>query len=135
MRPVKAAMFIRFVIGKLDADSGRLQGLLHRRATACEGSGDPATPAAPATFDEFLKTDVGAGTIREALAFPGARSPADILIIDFGPAIGVRKSVAQITERDALADLPGRRVMRGGQLFAAPDRVDAVGGAGARFRR
>ncbi len=73
---------------------------------------DPAAPAAePIAFSDFLKVDVRAGTIREALAFPEARHPSYILLIDFGPTIGVRKSTAQITERYTLDDLPGRRVM------------------------
>lgn len=73
---------------------------------------DPAAPAADAiAFADFLKVDIRAGTIREALPFPAARNPSYILLIDFGPAIGIRKSAAQITDRHALADLPGQRVM------------------------
>jgi tRNA-binding protein len=68
-------------------------------------------PADPITFDEFLKIDVRAGTIRECLPFVEARNPSFILMIDFGAAIGLRKSAAQITERYALGDLIGRRVI------------------------
>jgi tRNA-binding protein len=48
--------------------------------------------------------------VLSAEPFPEARKPAYKLMIDFGPAIGVKKSSAQITERYVLADLPGRRI-------------------------
>jgi tRNA-binding protein len=70
-----------------------------------------STAADPITFDDFLKIDLRAGTIREALPFPEARNPAYILLIDFGPGIGLRKSIAQITWNHALEDLPDQRVM------------------------
>lgn len=73
---------------------------------------DPAAAAAaPITFEDFLRIDIRAGTIVEASPFPKARNPSYILRIDFGPGIGVRKSAARITDRHALADLVGRRVL------------------------
>jgi tRNA-binding protein len=67
-------------------------------------------PAAPTTFDDFLKIDIRVGTIVEAKPFPGARKPAYQLLIDFGADIGVKKSSAQITRHYGLAELPGRQV-------------------------
>ncbi len=73
---------------------------------------DPHAPAAaPITFDDFLKVDIRTGTVRAASRFPEARNPSYILMIDFGPAIGTRKSAAQITGRYAPEDLIGRRVL------------------------
>ena len=71
----------------------------------------PDAPAAdPINFDQFLAVDIRIGTVLSAEPFPEARKPAYKLVIDFGPAIGVRKSSAQITERYAMEDLPGRKV-------------------------
>lgn len=67
-------------------------------------------PSGQIGFDEFLKVDIRAGTIIEALAFPQARKPAYRLRIDFGPELGVKQSSAQITETYDLAALIGRQV-------------------------
>jgi tRNA-binding protein len=72
---------------------------------------DAGAPAGDTiAFDDFLKVDIRIGTIVAAEPFPEARKPAFKLKIDFGPAVGVKKSSAQIVDRYALDELPGRQV-------------------------
>jgi tRNA-binding protein len=72
---------------------------------------DPAAPAAPEiSFEQFLAVDIRVGRVVAAEPFPEARKPAYKLTIDFGPAIGVKRSSAQLVDRYAPDALVGRLV-------------------------
>ena len=61
-------------------------------------------------YDDFLRVDVRAGTILHAEPLLGARKPAYVLQIDFGPDLGERRSSVQITQRYRAEELIGRQV-------------------------
>src|SRR5689334_1510585 len=62
------------------------------------------------TFDDFLAVDMRVGRVLAVEDFPEARKPAWKLTIDFGPALGTRRSSAQITNY-AREELEGRLVV------------------------
>lgn len=72
-------------------------------------------------FESFEAVEIRAGTVVDAQPFPEARKPAIRLWVDFGGAIGVKRSSAQVTARYAPAGLVGRQVMAVVNL--APRRI------------
>ncbi|MCO5337750.1 tRNA-binding protein [Delftia tsuruhatensis] len=62
-------------------------------------------------FDDFLKVELRVGRIVDAQVFKEARRPAYVLQVDFGPALGLRKSSAQITALYRPEELIGRQVV------------------------
>jgi tRNA-binding protein len=62
------------------------------------------------SWDDFAKVDMRVGRITAVHDFPEARRPAWKLDIDFGPAIGQKRSSAQITNYER-AELEGRLVV------------------------
>jgi tRNA-binding protein len=63
------------------------------------------------TYDDFAKVDIRVGRVVQADDFPQARKPAYKLRIDFGPALGIKNSSAQITRYYAPGDLVGKLVL------------------------
>ena len=63
------------------------------------------------TWNDFEKVAIHVGTILEVNDFLEARKPAYQLIIDFGDAIGIKKTAAQITKRYEKAALINRQIV------------------------
>ena len=63
------------------------------------------------SWSDFEKVELRVGRVASAEEFPEARNPAYILHVDFGQAIGTRKSSAQITAHYEPQDLVGRLVV------------------------
>src|ERR1043166_4619716 len=63
------------------------------------------------SYDDFAKVDIRVGRIVQADEFPQAKKPAYKLRIDFGPAIGLKNSSAQITKYYNPNDLVGKLVL------------------------
>ena len=63
------------------------------------------------TFADFEKVDIRVGRVVRVESFPEARKPAYKLLIDFGEALGVKRSSAQLTARYTAQELEGRLVV------------------------
>lgn len=68
-------------------------------------------PTTTVAFDDFLKLDIRVGQVVEASPFPEGRYSTHILKIDFGPEIGVKKSLAKLAPNYAGEELVGRQVL------------------------
>jgi tRNA-binding protein len=66
--------------------------------------------ANPASWADFERIGMRAGTILKAESFPEARKSAYKLWIDFGP-FGIRQSSAQLTALYQASELVGRQVI------------------------
>lgn len=63
------------------------------------------------SWEDFEKIEMRIGTVIAVNDFPEARKPAYQLTIDFGEAIGILKSSAQITKRYTKESLVGRQIV------------------------
>ena len=62
-------------------------------------------------WSDFERVELRVGTVIAVEDFPEARKPAWKLTVDFGEALGTRRSSAQITTLYAREDLVGRQVV------------------------
>ncbi|MCL6595015.1 MAG: tRNA-binding protein [Firmicutes bacterium] len=84
----------------------------------------PDAPVLPTREVEgFFAYDLRVGTVRSARPNEGARKPAYVLEIDFGP-LGMRTSSAQLTRRYRPDELVGRQVVA--VLNFPPRRIAGV---------
>ncbi len=63
------------------------------------------------TMDDFQKVDIRVGMIIEAERYVEARNPSYKLKIDLGATIGIKKSIAQLTQNYKATELIGKHVM------------------------
>jgi tRNA-binding protein len=63
------------------------------------------------SWDDFAKVEIRVGRVISAEPFAQARKPAYVLQVDFGEAIGVKKSSAQITHLYRPDELVGKLVV------------------------
>ncbi len=75
-------------------------------------------------IDHFHSVDIRVGRVIDARPNAGARQPAYVLAIDFGPELGTRTSSAQITDAYTADGLIGRFVLAVVNL--PPRRVNGV---------
>jgi tRNA-binding protein len=76
------------------------------------------------TWDQFAAVEIRVGTVVAVEALPEARTPAWIVTADFGPALGVKRTSARITDLYPPDDLVGRQIV--GVVNLAPKQIGKV---------
>lgn len=61
-------------------------------------------------YNDFEKVDIRVGRIVDVQDYPEARKPAYKLTVDFGPAIGIKRTSAQATQNYTPDTLKGKLV-------------------------
>lgn len=68
-------------------------------------------PSDTVTFEDFQKLDIRVGRVIDVQPFPEGRYSTHILLIDFGPELGTKKSLAKLAPNYAGPELIGRQVL------------------------
>ncbi|MBA4192709.1 MAG: tRNA-binding protein [Planctomycetaceae bacterium] len=63
------------------------------------------------TFGDFEKIDIRVGIVLEASPFPEGKHSTHILMIDFGPVLGEKKSLAKLAPNYTTDELVGKQVI------------------------
>ncbi len=63
------------------------------------------------SYDDFQKVDIRVGKVLSVEPFPEGKYSTHILQIDFGPAIGVKKSLAKLKPRYEGPEIVGKQVI------------------------
>jgi len=64
-----------------------------------------------ASLEDFERLDIRVGVVTEVLPFTGGKYSTHILKIDFGPELGVKKSLARLAPNYDGPELAGRQVL------------------------
>lgn len=64
-----------------------------------------------ASMDDFQRLDIRVGQVLEVIPFPEGRYSTHIIRIDFGGAIGIKKSLAKLSPNYDGVDLTGRQLL------------------------
>ena len=64
-----------------------------------------------ASMDDFEKLDIRVGEVVEATPFPDGKYSTHVLIVDFGPELGRKKSLARLAANYEGPELIGRQVL------------------------
>jgi tRNA-binding protein len=65
----------------------------------------------PSTTEDFEKLDIRVGRVIDVQPFPEGRYSTHILMVDFGPQLGSKKSLAKLAPNYTGPELTGRQVL------------------------
>ena len=68
-------------------------------------------PNGSVTIEDFEKLDIRVGRVVEVQSFPEGRYSTHIMMIDFGPELGIKKSLAKLAPNYEGGEVVGRLVL------------------------